>query len=73
MLLSLFSNGHLPWTDSESDTELHRKKADCDIKALAKQCNAEEVSVVIELLHRYAKDDYIGWEDDCGMSCYELH
>ena len=48
MLLSLFSNGTLPWSTSPNDVELRRRKAECDVEALATSLNCPEVGGLYE-------------------------
>ena len=47
MLLSLFNEGRLPWSNATSDEESLRLKRSCDIGKLAKQYDCPEIAQII--------------------------
>lgn len=45
VLISLFLDGKLPWSDSKSDKECKERKIACDITALSAENDCSEVMI----------------------------
>lgn len=64
VLVSLFSDGNLPWSTSTSDGELQTAKRNCDMKALTQSLNCPELGTMVaqtRVLQYDAKPNYDGY------------
>ena len=57
VLISLFSDGQMPWSTSQSDTECRQRKINCDIEALASSLNCAELGRMVMQIRALKYDE----------------